>query len=461
MLFVQIKNNFYRAMERVEKRAKLDNDEPSKISPRQTEFLDMNDDCILAILESLKIDDLYLLGSTCVRINQLAADVFGRKYTDEWIDVHIKYIPKKLIAFKHPNHHAEKYFYKYFRSIRVYVNRALIRPQRIFQFVDSMCCPELKHLELIEICCKFSAEHSDLAKNKLAQLESIKINYFFSDGDIYAGILQYCKNIKCLSIQNDNNAYAFQLGYCDPRKQFHGENNPHLKLITCTYVNAKLIRSLVTTVQNLEYSKLELRYENDIGQIYDELKAACDNGRIGQLEVILSEANILSRISKINDIRRYANLRPLCTLRNVYFYDMENITSIKNMVNLQRLEMDLDLHGEKLIEFVGVLSELPKLIELKVNMQWRNPLVTLSQFCLPIVQKSPKMKTLRIFDLPYDLITSNRMWNDVSSLDGIRSAVSEAVPLTVYIKTSGRFSVEVGELCHIPNDDMVNFEGIT
>lgn len=103
-------------MEPAEKRAKLDHGKPSTISTRKTGILDMNDDCLLEILELLKLADLYSFGSTCARINRLAGDLFERKHSDEWINISIKSEPKKLIVFEHPNNPS--------KSVRVIVTLA-------------------------------------------------------------------------------------------------------------------------------------------------------------------------------------------------------------------------------------------------------------------------------------------------------------------------------------------------
>lgn len=76
------------------------------------EFLDMNDDYILAILEVLKAEDLFTLGSTCVRINKLAAHIFKR--WDNVIDVNSW---TGDLQVYHPSTYAKTYFLQYFRSI--------------------------------------------------------------------------------------------------------------------------------------------------------------------------------------------------------------------------------------------------------------------------------------------------------------------------------------------------------
>lgn len=151
--------------------------------PLETEFLNMNNDCILAICELLNLDDLYSTAATCVRINELAGDCFQRKFPNESIDIHYK--RNRVILSEHPNKNAQHHFGKYFRSIRVTAGK-LIDLQNMFTFIKSRCGNELKHLELKHLYGKLEGKHGAMIK--------VKINEFHVDGDIFAGILiQYCK----------------------------------------------------------------------------------------------------------------------------------------------------------------------------------------------------------------------------------------------------------------------------
>lgn len=132
----------YRAMEPAEKRAKLDEGEPLTTPPREIEFSGMNNDCILAILESLKLDYLYSLGSVSVRINQLAGDVFGRKHSDEWID--IRTTSNEHLFFDHRYINAEKYLL----CIRVNTEYYCVEKGRIINFIGSKF-QGIKKLEIV------------------------------------------------------------------------------------------------------------------------------------------------------------------------------------------------------------------------------------------------------------------------------------------------------------------------
>lgn len=309
--------------------------EPTATPSRETEFLDMNDDCILAILESLKLNDLYSFGSTCVRINGLAGDVFKRKYSDEWVDVEIEPKLKKCIVFKHPNKKAQKYFCKYFRSIRIGTMWNGAELSIIFKLVESNCCPDLKHLQLSLVLGGIYGKYAALIKNQLAQLESIRIEEpAYARPGIYGGMLQYCQNIKCISMCSSRKTYGKE--YDDQIELFHGDKHPQLKVVNC-FNHVNFMRLVISSVQNLEQLKLEFSWIEDIGIIYDDLKAACDNGTIGQLELILPEF-ILGNYGRsfgsfYNGICRLAELGPLCALHNTVF-DKSQILPIEKLANL-------------------------------------------------------------------------------------------------------------------------------
>lgn len=92
----------------------------------------------------------------------------------------------------------------------------------------------------------------------------------------YGGILQYCQNIKYISIDVAHpvtqSLIDLDLDYYNKIEQFHGENHPQLKVVNCQKGHVNFMRSVVLSVQNLEYLKLALRYINDIDIIYDDLK---------------------------------------------------------------------------------------------------------------------------------------------------------------------------------------------
>lgn len=256
-----------------------------------TKFLGMNDDCILAITEFLILDDLYSMGSTCVRINELAGDHFKRNFPNESIDIHYK--RNKVIVFKYPNENAQKYFGKYFRSIRVN-GGPIIGWAEVFQFIESKCCSELKHLELNHLYGKIGKKHGAMIKAQLANLESIKINELRIIGDIHAGILQYCKDVKRLSIHTDRDANAdwliqsyqnlehLDIYFKDARhrskfnqffEQFSAKN-PKLRVIECSQYD--VVRSVFSSQMEKPYLKLQFKKADDMFKFKIDLHATTE-----------------------------------------------------------------------------------------------------------------------------------------------------------------------------------------
>lgn len=212
------------------------------------------------------------------------------------------------------------------------------------------------------------------------------------------------------------------------------------------------MRSVVSSVKNLEYLTLEFIRQGDIQKIYSDLKAACDSGRIDQLELSLPDGQF-NEEAEI-DMRRLADLRPLCALRNTHIRMGDNLFPIRNMFNLQRLKLNLRFRGYQMIQIADMLSKLPNLVELEIFFYWEGNVVSnmFYAFFLPFVQKSPKMKTLKINE-PGD-------WNsaDVTRLEAFRSAVPGSVPLTIHISAGKRYKRYVTMLRNTKVTEMVKIK---
>lgn len=446
------------------KEAVVGNEQPDKIK-----FLDMNDDCILAICEFLNLDDLYSMGSTCVRVNELAGDYFQRKFPNEWIDVNYK--RNRAIVFEHPNDNAQNHFGKYFRSIRVTSGKP-IGLEKMFKFIESKCWNELKHLELNNFYGELDKEHGTLVASKLINLKSLKINEFHIDGDIYVGILQHCKNIESFSIHtvlaNDTDwmvqSYPM-LKYLNitlddkyHRDEFKGSvkefsnKNPQLQAIECSQVD--VIRAIVSTEIKVPCLKFKIETQKDLNMIYYDLKMACDNEKIDQLELFSGQL----LLTPDNDL---ADLKPLSVLRNIYYPNEHQVLSIQRMINLRYLKMNLGFQDEGMIELMTMFSKLPKLVELDLIWHFLNNR-NFYDLVLPIVQNSAKMTTLWLTPIRCYQWEVNLSLRSVAKLNLARTLVSGAVPLTIYIRVDKEaFPVFSAMLKNIPVGDMVKIQFYT
>lgn len=463
-------------MEPSAKRIKLEkvNDEAIKAnvmgieSPFETEFLDMNDDCILAICEFIKLDDLYSMGSTCVRINELAGNCFQRKFPNEWIDINYK--RNRAIVFEHPNENAQKNFGKYFRSIRITGGKP-IALRNMFEFIESKCFKELNHLELNTFYGELGEEHGTLIASKLINLKSIKINEFHIDGDIYAGILQHCKNIESFAIHtilsNDTNwmvqSYPMLLHFditLDDRfhrkelkrsiKEF-ANKNPQLQTIKCSQID--VIRLIVSSEIKVPCLKIKFETETELKHIYYDLKLACDNEKIDQLELFMPNKNISDWLPI--QMCHLADLKPLSVLRNTHYSNERHLLSMQHMINLRSLELKLGIRDEEIVDLMTIFSKIPKLVELDLLWAYFN-VPSFYDLVLPIVRNSAKMTTLWL--KPLSCYMNAVIWDlsCVVHLNLVRTLVSGAVPLTIYIEVIEEvFPALTAMLENIPVGDMV------
>lgn len=121
----------------VKKKIRLD--DQNVVLANEIKFLDMNDDCISAILEFLPLRDLNMMSLACKRIYQISDSVYRRQHMmNEWTTVK-EHFPSKevrMFEFECNSGLVPKRFMSEFPNIYVDCWPSI----ELFDFIKAKCC---------------------------------------------------------------------------------------------------------------------------------------------------------------------------------------------------------------------------------------------------------------------------------------------------------------------------------
>lgn len=424
---------------------KFEESEKPSTSTKTTKFLDMNDDCILAICEKLDVTGLQSMKSTCLRLYRLASGHFQRKYTDKRIDVDCK--RKQPLNFKISGEY-QKHFHSDIRNVRINGRNAAMH--NIFKFIAANVCANLKHLQLDNFRGDISEKYGRFIEDQLKQVQSLTINNFQTTSDIYEGLLENCENLQEFSIRTERDANADWLLHNYPhlkrvsfdfrdknhRKKFDKfaesffQLNQQLQTITCS--NVDTMRTVLMKIQSIDRIVLKFESLQEIEQIYDALIAFSEK-KIGWLEVICpSECHRDQKKTKTM-LKRLANVNRLHTIRNLMIQYLDDVVYdfTPPIESLQQLEVHIDYEEVDHDQWLENIVQYTNLIDL--YLEFRSPFslcVLIHQLIEPIIRFLPKLKTIH---LSYDgkiLIG----FYDSKILSMIRSTLPGACQTTIHVQ---------------------------
>lgn len=147
--------------------------------PSTTQFLDLNDDCIITILDALPAHDLYATAFTCQRINSLAHHAFKAGKCLNIVEMLHKYRFNELyhiercLQYYGTHIHEIDFSYKsYIYQIKKF-RQIAARNGRIFDYIAKYCGETLKILRFGNVYLEMSASHTDRPLFK--QLEKLQL----------------------------------------------------------------------------------------------------------------------------------------------------------------------------------------------------------------------------------------------------------------------------------------------
>lgn len=435
------------------KRIKIDDES-------QTEFLDLNDDCIREILSKLDLDSLCEMSLTCKRIQPLAVYQFQRKHADEdkWITVTYTRQSKRKQSAKFKPSSGEKYkncFSSQCPNVRA--NCRVSDVSIIFEFLKKNCCANLIHLRLGQLRSQLLEKHGKLIEDQLNGLDGITIDGFSIKNDIYDGILKFCPNLKSLAVYTKTksnvdwlrhsypNLEHLDIEFCD---NFHREQfiefgahffhlNRQIRQIECSEINVILF--VLRTIHPIEHLKLYFSNIMEFYYVFDDLYEFTLTESINSLEIVLPEEE-----TTIQTITRLFHLKKLRAVHNVRFSTPgPALMALEHLQHLNRLSIEFNIIQDPSLITIANVSLLTNLAELDLKvMKLRRTqvVVPFMQIVQPLVMNLRKLSKIT---LPIERMCSIRCEdNDLIELHSIRTSVVNACPMEIHIQFEGNRKFE-------------------
>lgn len=158
-----------------------------------TSFLSLNEDCFGEIFDWLSSSEVKSIGATCKKLNQLTSAHFSRKYPAKRLKIHTPLQYKRPGIVPHPPD-----FLKLYRT--VYLHDA---DRDIFTFMAQHCKKTLDKIQFGQntVRKRITNGFGLYIKEQLVDVASIEFIGCRIDGELHHLILQYCVNLKQLSIR--------------------------------------------------------------------------------------------------------------------------------------------------------------------------------------------------------------------------------------------------------------------
>lgn len=406
---------------------------------KKMELLDLNDDCILAILERMPPSELCEISFTCKKLKEMADDVFQRKHSNGWINTALastnKYskatdcTEKLAVEVSEYDEKYLKYFGKFIKNVRY---AGVLSSEPIAEFLTSKCCKQLKSLDL-HFYLRDSEDRGVLwdGLNKIiGTLEHFGINQI----DDYNNDWMQLNFPALKSIEFDSRQIDTQLA-----KDF-GEflqRHQHIKEITCT--GAEMLRAVLNNVKHIEkLSFISLANETN-EQLINDLKKYFKQNPIKWFEYRFMLFSSDSPIST-NEIELLIDLdavQPINALDLGTCGEEEVLFRLKHLKQLYKLRIFYDCPAEVFETCCDKLSkEFPHLKDLRIRWCHESEFIELA---MPFVKNSPNLEKLT-FEL--DDEDTYAYSNDLLKLNAVRLEVRDAKPMTIEISLGDELELD-------------------
>lgn len=374
------------------------------------EFMDLNDDCIFAVLERLSPNEFCSMSFTCKKLKQMTEEVFQRKYSKKSIIIRAE---ESSVKFSHQNPKYLKYFSKFIKYVRI---SGRIKPKHLFDFLELNCNSELESLTLISFWYN-ETEHSIAEwSNELNNL-----------------VKKYCETLKCFRIYSERRyddgwlhfdfpklkTLSFHDAHNDPTPEILNQffqRNTGINTILCT--TPIVLRAVLNNVKQIERLVYAPRSEDIDESLINDLKTYSKqypikwfeyeyNGRSGNL----NNLNLLADLNKIQPVHAWKG----CMSGEM------NLSQFGCLEHLVKLNVFVKLRIMIIPEHLDMLSTaIPDLEEL--NLEWRSDCL-FKDIAMPFVKNSKKLKKFKLTLGRRTCITNS---NDLVELNAVRKAIVNA-----------------------------------
>lgn len=293
-------------------------DENSDSVPDQTEFSDINDDCIERICRFLPLDDLCSLSRTCTRIQNIVGTFFQRYYPNN--HVRIQSFRRRSVFYMYPDE-------KYVEDLKPFIRNVGIQEYKgsaCVTYIKQHFGENLREIALHGINCELNQLHGQHIAEQLNRLESIKfVNC--SIGDLYEIFLRHCHQLRHLGIDepiqfNGRCTWAHHtfstlqsIAYFDEantnRADFNGflTRNPQIKHIACKGVN--VLATVFKRAKNLDMLVLCFNSAKDFLRNFTAIKLYSEQSQTQRIKLEFKRRLELEHFTKIFEIERVYEYR--------------------------------------------------------------------------------------------------------------------------------------------------------
>lgn len=449
-------------MESDAKRIKLE--EQSSPSPPASEiqFLDLNDDCIFVIFDRLSTKDWCSMSFTCERLQALALDHFQRKFPDEAITIiQSKAATRTVYTFSNPNGHPVKLIPN--------VKMVNVPPTKhLFEFIKAECCPKLKTLSITTNSI-ITAINGEKIKSQLKELESLAVFKLHPKTDIYNGFLKHCPKLEHLTIETTNDWKTNWMLYSYPQlkslsflvdcgKPYRGKfgefagqffrNNSQLKDILC--IGGWSMNVILLNVSEIECLSIEIKTNDNLSEILDNLKSYCQRSPIDCLEFDIT--NLTSPVEALNMLNDFNEFHPIHGLSAAFNYNKNQVLDEEVMLNIvglkQLRDLDISISGRVMNYYHLmdnftwlIVKEMVHLDEIKLSSQYSAGEQFVKTFIAPLIRGAVKMKKLTFSGNYWFYSDSDRnnLINSIRMISRDRLLLSGACSMDIQIVSRNGF----------------------
>lgn len=289
-----------------------------KIDDEETEFSDMNDDCIEVICGFLSLDDLCSFSQTCTRIQNIAGAFFQRCYPHN--RVRIQSLQRRSVFYMYPDE-------KYVEDLKPFIRNVGIQEYKgsvCVSYIKQNFGENLREISLHGINCELNEMHGQQIAKQLKRLESIKfVNC--SIGDLYEIFLKHCHQLQHIGIDepiqfNGQSTWAQKtfptlrsIAYFDEAKtnraDFKGflTRNPQIKQIACK--GADILATVFKRTQNLDLLVLCFNSAKDFLRSFTALKLYSEQSGTQRIKLEFKKHLVLENFAKIAAIQHLYGYR--------------------------------------------------------------------------------------------------------------------------------------------------------
>lgn len=416
-------------------------------------FLDLNDDCLLIILEKLSPNDLCSISFTCKHMQTLAFAQFQREFPNECIKIKTNSSTRNQrssVEFVATKSSYLKYFSKCIRNVEL--NGGNFEVERLFNFIKSKCCDNLKKLQM-HLGGQIKTNHGEIIKDQLKNLESLSISGIHETSDVRNGLLKYCENLKHFEIETErwcwntkwmqheypslksmkislSDAECFGKIFDDHAGVFF-RINPQLKDISCTGI--KTTGYILRNCQNIKRLSVIFEANDRFEDIYDELITYCKQSPIESLELDFSKNDKLKTLTLITGLDSINPIRGL-GLKMQNKSDAPII--IMNFKQLRKLKLVCEPWVQIPDEVLENISKkLPLLEEFQIFALWR-PVFMLKKLLMLFVINSLSLNMLMFSFASREIDFTP---NDLIELNRTRRTSAKACNMTINLQAAKRF----------------------